>query len=64
MTINMKTDTSRMFRDGYFSSRVPWWDEGNSNTIHLSAIDVDKTELRYKGERPYGSGTKVEPASG
>lgn len=43
---------------------VPWWDEGNSNTIHLSAIDVDKTELRYKGERPYGSGTKVEPASG
>lgn len=49
---------------GISRPRVPWWDEGNSNTIHLSAIDVDKTELRYKGERPYGSGTKVEPASG
>lgn len=49
---------------GISRPHVPWWDEGNSNTIHLSAIDVDKTELRYKGERPYGSGTKVEPASG
>lgn len=49
---------------GISRPRVPWWDEGNSNTIHLSAIDVDKTELRYKGEKPYGSGTKVEPASG
>ena len=49
---------------GISRPRVPWWDEGNSNTIHLCAIDVDKTELRYKGERPYGSGTKVEPASG
>lgn len=49
---------------GISRPRVPWWDEGNSNTIHLSAIDVDKTELRYKGERPYGSGTKVEPVSG
>lgn len=49
---------------GISRPRVPWWDEGNSNTIHLSTIDVDKTELRYKGERPYGSGTKVEPASG
>ena len=43
---------------------MPWWDGEDSNIIHLSAIDVDKTELRYKGERPYGSGTKVEPASG
>ena len=49
---------------GISRPRVPWWDEENSNTIHLSAIDVDKTELRYKGEKPYGSGTKVEPASG
>jgi hypothetical protein len=49
---------------GISRPRVPWWDEENSNTIHLSAIDVDKTELRYKGERPYGSGVKVEPASG
>lgn len=49
---------------GISRPRVPWWDEGNSNTIHLSAIDVNKTELRYKGEKPYGSGTKVEPASG
>lgn len=48
---------------GISRPRVPWWDEENSNTIHLSAIDVDKTELRYKGEKPYGSGTKVEPAS-
>lgn len=47
---------------GISRPRVPWWDEGNSNTIHLSAIDVDKTELKYKGERPYG--TNVEPASG
>lgn len=49
---------------GISRPRVPWWDGEDSNIIHLSAIDVDKTELRYKGERPYGSGTKVEPASG
>lgn len=49
---------------GISRPRVPWWDEGDNNTIHLSAIDVDKTELKYKGEKPYGSGTEVEPASG
>lgn len=49
---------------GISRPRVPWWNEGNNNTIHLSAIDVNKTELRYKGEKPYGSGTEVEPASG
>lgn len=49
---------------GISRPRVPWWNEGDNNTIHLSAIDVDKTELRYKGEKPYGSGTEVEPASG
>lgn len=47
---------------GISRPRVPWWDDVDSNTIHLSAIDVDKTELKYKGERPYG--TNVEPASG
>lgn len=49
---------------GISRPRVPWWDEEDNNTIHLSAIDVDKTELKYKGEKPYGSGTEVEPASG
>lgn len=28
---------------------VPWWE--SSNVIHLSAINVSKTELKYKGER-------------
>lgn len=49
---------------GISRPRVPWWDGEDSNIIHLSAIDVNKTELKYKGEKPYGSGTKVEPASG
>lgn len=47
---------------GISRPRVPWWDEGNSNTIHLSAIDVDKTELKYKGEQNFGS--KENAASG
>ena len=57
-----KTDTGRLFGNGYFSSSYAWWDEGNSNTIHLSAIDVDKTELKYKGEQNFGS--KENAASG
>ena len=47
---------------GISRPRMPWWDEGNSNTIHLSAIDVDKTELKYKGEQNFGS--KENAASG
>lgn len=31
--------------------RVPWWEDTSSNVIHLSAINVSKTELKYKGER-------------
>lgn len=49
---------------GISRARVPWWDASESNVIHLSAINVNKTELKYKGEIPYGSGTEVEPASG
>ena len=29
---------------GISRPRVPWWDGEDSNIIHLSAIDVDKTE--------------------
>ncbi len=49
---------------GISRPRVPWWDAENTNIIQLGAIDVNKTELKYKGEKPYGSGTQVEPASG
>ena len=43
---------------GISRPRVPWWDAENTNIIQLGAIDVNKTELKYKGEKPYGSGTQ------
>lgn len=36
---------------GISRARVPWWESTGSNVIHLSAINVSKTELKYKGER-------------
>ena len=47
---------------GISRPRVPWWDAADENIIQLSAIDVNKTELRYKGERNFGS--KENAASG
>ena len=36
-------------------ARVPWWESTRSNVIHLSAINVSKTELKYKGERIFAN---------
>ena len=43
--------TGMGFGDGYRNAE-------NTNIIQLGAIDVKKTELKYKGEKPYGSGTQ------
>ena len=47
---------------GISRPRVPWWNADSPGVIQLSAINVNKTELRYRGEKTFGS--KGEPASG
>lgn len=45
--------------------RVPWWEQDNgtlTGKIDLSVIDVNKTDLKYKGERNFA--TEAAAASG
>lgn len=47
--------------------RVPWWTfdkDGNPLDIHLSAIDVQKTDLQYKGQQITGDDGTITTATG